>query len=155
MIEDSDDGDDTSDVSISSDSDNSESSEDDEDPTAVGREDNDDEEDSLVQAIEASRKLHREHPPAIPTEEFVVNVCFHPEEEVIALANVEGDILLYKYNNEENTLMTTIEVHEKACRDVQFSAKGDVIVSVSKDKSIAVTDVASGKLKRIYDRAHE
>ncbi|XP_015124678.1 WD repeat-containing protein 55 homolog [Diachasma alloeum] len=155
MIEDSDDSDETSDVSMSSDSDTSDSgSDEDEDPTAFGREDNG-EEDDLVLAIEHSRKLHREHPPAIPTEEFVVNVCFHPEEEIIALANVEGDILLYKYDNEENTLMTTIEVHEKACRDVQFSGKGDAIFSVSKDKSVAITDVASGKLERIYEKAHE
>ncbi|XP_011309335.1 WD repeat-containing protein 55 homolog [Fopius arisanus] len=155
MIDDSDDSE-TSDVSVSSDSDNSDDSDsdNDEDPTAFGREENE-EEDELVQAIENSRNHHRGHPPAIPTEEFVVNVCFHPEDNIIALANVEGDILMYKYDNEDNTLIATIEVHERACRDVQFNAKGDTIFSVSKDKSMAVTDVTSGKLKRFYDKAHE
>lgn len=56
----------------------------------------------------------------------------------------------------ENTeLLATYELHTKACRAVEFSECGEVLFTAAADKSIMVTDAASGKLKQFYDEAHE
>ena len=62
---------------------------------------------------------------------------------------------MYKITNEENTLVNTFENHTKACRAVEFSNSGDILFSVSKDKSIMLTDVKTGKLISNYENTHE
>lgn len=114
----------------------------------------DDEEDDVVKAIIANTKTVRSHPPDIVTEEFVVDLSFHPEEDILAVGTLGGDILVYKYTNEENTLLTTLEMHTKAIRDIEFNDDGSTLFSASKDKSIVLSDVHTGKLKRFYDDAH-
>lgn len=116
-------------------------------------EENDD--DDVVQAIIASTKKLRVHPPDIVTEDFVVDLSFHPNEDILAVGTITGDVLVYKYSNEENTLLNTIEVHSKAIRDIEFNCDGTTLFSVSKDKSILMTDIETGKFKRFYDKAHE
>ena len=69
---------------------------------------------------------------------------------------VDGCYLFrHKYTNESNEIMNTLEVHTKACRDIEFSKDGNVLFSTSKDKSIMLSDVNSGKLKQFYENAHE
>lgn len=114
----------------------------------------DDEEDDVVKAIIANTKTARTHPPDIITEEFVVDLSFHPQEDILAVGTLGGDILVYKYTNEENTLLTTLEMHTKAIRDIEFNDDGSTLFSASKDKSIVLSDVHTGKLKRFYDEAH-
>ncbi|XP_043269333.1 WD repeat-containing protein 55 homolog isoform X2 [Venturia canescens] len=113
------------------------------------------EDDPVVKAIMSSKELHRDHPPAITVEDYVVDVCFHPTHDTIALASITGDVLLYKYSNEESTLVSTMELHTKACRDIEFSENGETLFSVSKDKCIILTDVETEKMKRVYEDAHE
>lgn len=62
---------------------------------------------------------------------------------------------MYKYSNEENTLINTLEVHTKAISDIEFNLDGSTLFSTSKDRSIMLSDVHTGKLKRFYDNAHE
>ncbi|XP_008560229.1 WD repeat-containing protein 55 homolog isoform X1 [Microplitis demolitor] len=137
--------------------DNEDDSEDEEEDNAEdeAKGEEDEEEDELVKAITASKELHREHPPDITVDDYILNVCFHPEQDLIALANVNGDIFVHKYNNTETSLQSVIEVHEKACRDIQFNDNGDTLYSVSKDKSIMITDFNTQKLKGIYENAHD
>ncbi|XP_066590244.1 WD repeat-containing protein 55 homolog [Prorops nasuta] len=113
------------------------------------------EEDELVKSIKRSKELHRNHPPTITVEDFVVDICFHPEEDLITLANIVGDVLLYKYNNDETTLVSTLELHLKACRCIKFSNDGKTLFSTAKDLSIMLTDLETEKLKRVYEEAHE
>lgn len=61
----------------------------------------------------------------------------------------------YKYNNEETKLVSTMEMHLKSCRDVEFSNDGQTLFSAAKDKSIMLLDVESEKLTRLYEEAHE
>uniref|UniRef100_A0A1B0DIM3 Uncharacterized protein n=1 Tax=Phlebotomus papatasi TaxID=29031 RepID=A0A1B0DIM3_PHLPP len=114
-----------------------------------------DEDYAIVQRIITELKMPRNHPKDIQTEEFVTDLSFHPISDHLAVALITGDVLLYKYSLEENTIADTYEVHTKACRDVEFSEDGDVLYSTSKDKSIMITDVKTGKLRRYYDGAHE
>lgn len=115
----------------------------------------DDEEDEVVKKILTELRKPRLKPPNITTEEFPTDISFHPEKEILAVGTVTGDILIYKYTNEENTLLYTHEVHTKAIRDIEFSVDGRDLFSCSRDKSIMVTDFETGKLKRFWDKAHD
>ncbi|KRT79714.1 WD40 domain-containing protein, partial [Oryctes borbonicus] len=113
------------------------------------------EEDAVIKAIREASAKKRDHPPVIECDSFVVDICFHPGEDLLAVANIDGDVLLYKYTNEENTLLQTIELHEKACRSIDFSDDGNTLFSASKDKAIMLTDVETCKLKRFYENSHD
>lgn len=52
-------------------------------------------------------------------------------------------------------VLDTLEVHTKACRDVEFSLDGTLLLSASKDLSVMVSDTETGKLVRFYENAHE
>lgn len=55
----------------------------------------------------------------------------------------------------KNGVVDTLEVHTKACRDVEFSLDGKLLLSASKDLSVMVSDAETGKLVRFYENAHE
>lgn len=114
-----------------------------------------DEEDEVIKKIISEIKKPRSKPPNITTEDFVVDLCFHPDQDILAIGTVSGDVLIYKYTNEQNTLLYTHEVHTKAIRDIEFSIDGKDIFSASRDKSIMITDFETGKLKRFWDNAHD
>ncbi|KAJ6633062.1 WD repeat-containing protein 55 like [Pseudolycoriella hygida] len=113
------------------------------------------EEDDVVQAIIAATKKVRAHPPDIVTEDFIVDLSFHPNEDILAVGTINGDVIVYRYSNEENKLLHNIEVHTKAVRDIEFNLDGSTLFSVSKDKSVMMLDTATGKFKRYYDNAHD
>lgn len=115
----------------------------------------DDDDDEVVRAIIAATKTPRSHPPDIATDDFVVDLSFHPDADILAVGTLTGDVLVYKYSNDENTLMNTLEVHTKAIRDIEFNLDGTTLFSTSKDRSVMLSDVHTGKLKRFYDSAHE
>ena len=64
-------------------------------------------------------------------------------------------IFRYKYNNEETELLTTIELHDNGCRDVEFSQDGKILYSTGKDRAIFLTDVETEKLLEMFENAHE
>lgn len=53
-----------------------------------------DEEDEVVKEIIRSRNLQTNYPPTITTEEYVVDISFHPNSDMIAIANIVGDVYL-------------------------------------------------------------
>ncbi|KAJ9581791.1 hypothetical protein L9F63_003860 [Diploptera punctata] len=129
-----------------------------EDPNTGGEgreEEEDDDDDELVKAIRKEREKCSEHPPDIQMEDYIVDISFSPSSNIIAAATITGDVVLYKYSNESNEILNSLELHTKACRDIEFSKDGDILFSSSKDKSIMLTDVNTGKLKNFYDNAHE
>ncbi|XP_060517991.1 WD repeat-containing protein 55 homolog [Cylas formicarius] len=112
-------------------------------------------EDEVIKAIKKERDKKRDHPPVIHCEDFVMDFSFHPFENMLAVGSIVGDVILYKYSNEENSVLQTLELHTKACRDVEFSHDGKTLFSTSKDRSIMLTDVQTGGLIRFYDNSHE
>lgn len=117
--------------------------------------DEESEEDEVLRAIIKEIKKPRSKPPDIKTEDFVVDLSFHPTGNLLSVATVTGDILIYKYANDENTLVKSLEVHTKACRNVEFTSDGLSFISTSRDKTIMITDTETGKLKRFWDDAHQ
>lgn len=114
-----------------------------------------DEDDEVVKKILTELKKPRQKPPNIQTEDFPTDLSFHPEQEILAVGTVMGDLLVYRYSNEENKLLYTHEAHTKAIRDIEFSTDGRDIVSGGRDKSIMITDFETGKLKRFWDKSHD
>lgn len=115
----------------------------------------DDEEDDVIKAIIAATKTSRTHPPDINIDDFVVDLSFHPEQDILAIGTMSGDTFIYKYGVDENQLVNTLELHTKAIRDIEFSLDGSTLYSTSKDRTIMLSDVETGKFKRIYDAAHD
>ncbi|CAK9804748.1 WD repeat-containing protein 55 homolog [Anthophora plagiata] len=115
----------------------------------------DEEEDEVIKAIIRSQNANTNHPPPITTEDHVVDICFHPNRDMIAIANIVGDIHLYKYSNTDTELISTLELHLKACRDVEFNESGTTLFSTAKDLCVMLTDMETEKLIRFYENAHE
>lgn len=113
-----------------------------------------DESDEVVRKIIAEIKKPRSKPANIDTEDYPTDVSFHPNQNILAISTVTGDVLIYRYENEENKLLYTHEIHRKAVRDVEFSSDGRALFSASRDKSIILSDFETGKFKRFYDNAH-
>lgn len=118
------------------------------------QENEEEDDDEVVKAIKRENQRQRDHPPVIQCEDFITDICFHPKEDLLAVANIVGDVIFYKYSNEANELVNTLELHTKACRDVEFSENGDLLFSGAKDKSVMISDVESGKLVSFFDNAH-
>ncbi|XP_017789147.1 PREDICTED: WD repeat-containing protein 55 homolog [Habropoda laboriosa] len=113
------------------------------------------EEDEVIKAIIRSQNANTNHPPPITTEDHVVDICFHPSSDIIAVANIVGDVYLYKYSSTDTELVSTLELHSKACRDVEFNESGTTLFSTAKDLCIMLTDIQTEKLIRFYENAHE
>lgn len=115
----------------------------------------DDDEDDVIQKILANTKTVRTHPPDINIDDYVVDLSFHPEEDILAAATMSGDAIIYRYSVDENVLASTLELHVKAIRDIEFSDDGKILFSASKDRSILLTDLQTEKFIRNYEKAHE
>lgn len=82
--------------------------------------------------MKAELNKTRDFPPSITSDDFIVDISFSPVKNLIALANIGGDVLLYEYSNEETKLLSTLELHMKACRAVEFDSDGLSLYSASK-----------------------
>merc|ERR1712130_336396 len=100
-----------------SDSDVSDVSDDDEDDdvdAAGGSKEPVDEEDELIKALKAAReKKVRNCPPDIKTQDNISDISFHPEEELVALGTISGDLSVFSYSNEENVLKKKLKISKK------------------------------------------
>lgn len=121
----------------------------------IENENEDEEEDETIKNIRNELKKERDHPPNISCEDFITDLSFHPENDILAVADVVGDVHLYRYSNTENELVRNLELHTKSCRDIEFSQDGKILFSTSKDKTIMLSDVETGTLMRFYDDAHD
>lgn len=95
-----------------------------------------DEDDEVVKAIINEKNKPRDHPPIITCEDFIVDISFNPAKDFIALATIVGDVLFYEYNNDETKLVNTLELHLKACRDIEFDNEGTTLFSTAKVSEI-------------------
>lgn len=118
-------------------------------------EDIEDEEDEVIKAIKRECNSERDKPPPIQCEDFITDISFHPKNNILAVASIVGDVLFYEYSNQENKLVNTLELHTKACRDIEFSEDGNILYSTSKDKSIMISDVETGKLIHFFEKSHD
>lgn len=88
--------------------------------------------DDVVKAIKTERNKKRDHPPTIVIDDSVVDICFHPGRDLIAIATMLGDVLIYEYTNDEVKLTRTHELHMKPCRAIEFNDEGTVMFTTAK-----------------------
>nr|SVE93673.1 EOG090X07S3 [Scapholeberis mucronata] len=120
---------------------------------ALGREAK--EEDDVVRAIcEAAIPQEKTKPPDLKTSCMVTDISFHPNEEIVAMSNIEGEITCYKYGNEENELLHTLNHHKKSCRVLSFNEDGSLLFSGSKDKSVVICDTETMKPVQTLQKVH-
>ncbi|KAB0797946.1 hypothetical protein PPYR_08939 [Photinus pyralis] len=113
------------------------------------------EEDEILKRIRKENEKQNNHPPSIEGTSFITDISFHPDQDILAVGNIEGDVTLFKYSNEGNIILDTLELHTEACRGIDFDLNGKRLFSISKDKCIMLSDVTGGKLFRFYDNAHD
>lgn len=117
--------------------------------------DKDDEQDETISSMLSCIKKKSLTPPGIKLEDFITDICFHPQRDIIAAATITGDVCLYEYSPDGNKHLKTIEVHGKSCRDAEFSIDGYKLLTCSKDRSIMVTEMETEKLLKFYENAHD
>lgn len=115
----------------------------------------DEDEDETIKAIKRECNHERNCPPNIQCEDFITDISFNPVKNILAVASIVGDVLLYQYNNQENTVIHTLELHTQSCRDIEFSQDGNFLYSTSKDKSIMISDVETGHLIHFSENSHD
>nr|SVE75810.1 EOG090X07S3 [Daphnia hispanica] len=122
---------------------------------AAGREEKEDD-DIIVAICNAAKPQEKVKPPDLRTSSncMVTDISFHPNEELIAISDIEGEITCYKYGNEENDLLHTLNHHKKSCRALTFNHDGALLFSASKDKSVVITDTETMKVTQCFSKAH-
>lgn len=99
----------------------------------------------------------RDTPEDIRLEAIANTVALHPNRDVLALGDVDGDVYVYSYSCTEgaNRELWSSGHHIKSCRQVRFSADGHKLFSVSRDKAVHLLDVERGQLLSRIRGAHQ
>ena len=75
------------------------------------------EEDDLIKALKAAiEKKVRNSPPDIKTSEPITALSFHPEADLIAIGNISGELSIFNYTNEANTIQKKLRLSKKILR---------------------------------------
>ncbi|CAG8532441.1 34594_t:CDS:2 [Gigaspora margarita] len=104
------------------------------------------------------RKSQILQPNPLEFDNQVFDLAFHPQQNIIASGLITGEIFCHRYSCEtdaENINLLSIRPHKKSCRGLEFSYDGTALFSVSKDKSIQVIDLETGKVLTKKRGAHD
>uniref|UniRef100_A0A8C2I879 WD repeat-containing protein 55 n=1 Tax=Cyprinus carpio TaxID=7962 RepID=A0A8C2I879_CYPCA len=98
----------------------------------------------------------RDTPEDIKLEAIANTIAFHPSRDILAAGDIDGDLYLFSYSctEGENRELWSSGHHLKSCRKVLFSADGQKLFSVSKDKAVHILDAEAGKLLTRIPKAH-
>lgn len=99
----------------------------------------------------------RDTPEDIRLEAIANTVALHPSRDILACGDVDGDVYVHSYSCTEgdNRELWSSGHHVKSCRQVRFSADGQKLYSVSRDKAVHLLDVERGQLLSRIRGAHE
>lgn len=61
----------------------------------------------------------------------------------------------YNYDLEKTELQSKYSAHVGSCRKIEFDESGELLYSISDDKSINIAETNGGKAVNVYDNAHE
>merc|ERR1719391_392283 len=112
-------------------------------------------EDYLINMLKSAReKRVREAPPDIKLKHTVTDVSFHPDENILAVSNIQGEISLFRYSNEENKIEKKLKLHKGGIRCVDYSLDGLKILTGGKDRFVKIYDVCGGEVESDYVMSH-
>eukprot|EP00088_Acartia_fossae_P043225 TRINITY_DN4550_c0_g1_i5.p1 TRINITY_DN4550_c0_g1~~TRINITY_DN4550_c0_g1_i5.p1 ORF type:complete len:490 (-),score=137.15 TRINITY_DN4550_c0_g1_i5:1909-3378(-) len=105
-----------------------------------------DEEDLIAALKSAREKKARDCPPDIKLKESATDISFHPEENIIAVSNLLGELSIFSCSNEENKALKKLKLHKGGIRSIEYSVDGKHILTAGKDKTVKVVDVETWNL---------
>ena len=79
---------------------------------------------------------------------------FHPSEKLLAAGLITGQVRLSEYTGTSATRRSQKRLHSESCRALQFSSRGDFLLTGSADKSIVVLDTTTCKVQKTHQGAH-
>ncbi|CAB4376841.1 uncharacterized protein OCT59_018778 [Rhizophagus irregularis] len=88
-------------------------------------------------------------PDPIEFDNQIFDLAFHPSENIVATGLITGEVFCHRYtvdNTNENINVLSIRPHKKSCRGLEFNHDGASLFSVSKDRSIQVINLETGKI---------
>ncbi|KAI8926819.1 WD40-repeat-containing domain protein [Entophlyctis helioformis] len=101
---------------------------------------------------------------SLDCEEQVFDLSFHPSRSLVAAGTIEGQVLCFDYGQDlsadaaepsaEPSLLFNRSLHKHSCRSVDFGLGGAELFSVSKDKSLQMVDLSTGKVRLRKGDAH-
>jgi len=147
---------DSSDVSSDSESEydsNSDSENEDEEQEKPDEEAEDDV-DPLIKALKAAKERKHEKernaPPDLKFSNEVMDITFHPDNQLLGVSLIDGEIDIFGYNNEENLLKKRLKIHKYSVRTLEFDILGQRIFSGSGGKgdvgTLKITDVETSQV---------
>lgn len=76
--------------------------------------------------------------PDIQVGNQLFDLAFHPSEDIVYAATVAGEVKAYKYDLDsgEGTEKFSTRVTKRSVRGLDFSADGQTLYCVGKDKSL-------------------
>ncbi|EDV20485.1 uncharacterized protein TRIADDRAFT_14661, partial [Trichoplax adhaerens] len=93
-------------------------------------------------------------PPDIEFPHPIFDINFHPVQPMIAAGLIDGSVRIYSYSVDGNKLLHQFDHHKKSCRAVTFSLDGQSLNTASKDKSICLVNIETGKVHLSFLKAH-
>uniref|UniRef100_A0A668S875 WD repeat-containing protein 55 n=1 Tax=Oreochromis aureus TaxID=47969 RepID=A0A668S875_OREAU len=122
----------------------------------VATENPDPDEDEDEDAGEPQGPRIRDTPMDLRLEAIANTVALHPTRDVLACGDVDGDVYAFSYSctEGENRELWSSGHHLKSCRQVRFTADGEKLYSVSRDKAVHQLDVERGQLVTRIRGAH-
>lgn len=116
----------------------------------------DDDEDPLITALKkAKEEKERKCPFDIKSNEMLMDLSFHPGSNLIAHATINGKIILTEYDNQTNVEKYKAKKHKDSIRSLEFSPKGDYLVSGGVDLSFQMIDSETFKTTLKISEAHD
>lgn len=97
----------------------------------------------------------------IPLDNQPFDIAFHPSEPLLLVALLTGQVSAYSYSHSkpesefEHEERFTVRPTKRSCRGLAMSETGDLVYSVTKDKSLHVVDVGTGVVRENIFNAHE
>lgn len=118
--------------------------------------DPDPDEDDDEDAGEPQGPRIRDTPMDLQLEAIANTVALHPTRDVLACGDVDGDVYAFSYSctEGENRELWSSGHHLKSCRQLRFTADGEKLYSVSRDKAVHQLDVERGQLVTRIRGAH-
>ena len=149
--------DDSSDVSSDSESEFDSGSDSDDDNEEVASEkenDQQDTEDPLIKALKAAKERknikERNAPPDLKFSNEVMDISFHSERDLLGVSLIDGQIDIFEFSNEENTLRKRLKIHKTSVRSLEFDVLGTRIFSGSGGPgdtgTVKITDVETSQV---------
>jgi len=97
-------------------------------------------------------------PDEIRCDDQIFDINFYPrmmgnDSNVVAVGLINGAVDLWKCNANENTLLLKSNHHSASCRGVLFNESGEILYTISSDKSIQGID-STGRVTLVYSDAH-